>query len=214
VEPAPSLTAIEFCLDRARAMLRMSNGMTLEETRRSTPSGLLLASRDAFEAAIRFAEKCLNEVLEAQNQQGWRQALYKRIRAQQAIESVSRRVVAILEPAWRLGSNQTVPALDAVDAALLELGELFIASRVVDFLRHVFTQLRSLAGFAMAGVLAMMLAVSTYPLPNHNTLLWLSWVVLLSVIALTFTVFVSINRERVVSMLSGTQPGRFTGIVR
>ena len=100
-------------------MLRMSNGMTVEETRRSTPSGLLLASRDAFEAAIRFAEKCLNEVLEAQNQQGWRQALYKRIRAQQAIESVSRRVVAILEPAYWLGSNQTVPALDAVDAALL-----------------------------------------------------------------------------------------------
>jgi hypothetical protein len=208
-EPATSLTAIEFCLDRARAMLRMSNGLTVEETRRSTPGGLLLANRDAFEAAIRSAERCLNEVLEAQNQHGWRKALGKRIRAQQAIEAVSRRVVAILEPAWRLGNAPTVPALDAVDAALLELGELFIASRVVDFLRHVFTQLRSLAGFAMAGVLAMMLAVSTYPLPNHNTLLWLSWVVLLSVIALTFTVFVSINRDRVVSMLSGTQPGRF-----
>jgi len=208
IEPPTSLTTMEFCLERARAMLRMGDGLSVDAARSATPAAQLVAARGKLEDDIRTAERRLAEVLAAQEKDGWQAALAKRVDAQQAIASISRRVIAILEPVWRLGDGRP-PALGAVDGALLEQGELFIASRVVDFMRHIFIQLRGLAGFAMAGVLAMMLAISTYPFPNHNTLLWLSWVVLLAAIAINISVFVSINRDRVVSMLSGTAPGRF-----
>ena len=71
-------------------------------------------------------------------------------------------------------------------------------------------QLRSLVSFAMTAVVAMMLAMSVYPFPTHNTLLWISWSVLLTAIAVVFLVFTSINKNRIVSMLSGTTPNVFT----
>jgi hypothetical protein len=209
VEPPSSLTAVESCLERARAMLRMSDRADSHEAHSETASSKLIFAREGLEAAIRSAELRVSEVLSVQEKEGWRAAVGKRVDMQKALETVSRHVVGILEPAWRLQPETHRFAASPLDEALLEQGELFIASRVVDFLRHIFIQLRGFAAFAMTGVLAMMLATSTYPFPNHNTLLWLSWVVLLSAIAICISVFVSINRDRVISMLSGTEPGRF-----
>jgi hypothetical protein len=53
----------------------------------------------------------------------------------------------------------------------------------------------------------LMLALSSYPFPQRDTVAWLSWTILLSVIGVTFVIFIQINRDRVVSMLSGTTPG-------
>jgi hypothetical protein len=92
---------------------------------------------------------------------------------------------------------------------LLEQGDLFVAARVVDFLRQVFPQMRVLSGAAMAGVLAMMMAASAYPFVQRDTLLWLSWLVLLTVIAIDVIIFVQISRSRIISMLYGTTPGHF-----
>jgi hypothetical protein len=83
----------------------------------------------------------------------------------------------------------------------LESGRLFIAVRVVDFLRQVFPQLANLAGFSMAGALAMTLVVSRYPFAGPETQLWFSWVILLSVVITILIVFVQMNRDRVLSML-------------
>jgi hypothetical protein len=61
--------------------------------------------------------------------------------------------------------------------------------------------------FTSVGLLALMLAVSSYPFPQHDTVASLSWIILLSVIGVIVLIFVQINRDRVVSMLSGTTPG-------
>lgn len=121
------------------------------------------------------------------------------------MSDLSGQIAAFLEPAWR--NSQSGPA--TIDKDALKEGSLFIAARVLDFINHVSCHLRDLAGFAMVGVLAMMLAVSAYPFRQHDTLLLISWVVLLTAVATGVIVFVQINRSRIISMLQGTDPGHF-----
>ena len=115
----------------------------------------------------------------------------------------------IFEPQWRLlGQPRLVADSSAgTDAQLLVIADLFVASRTVDFLRQVFPQLLNLVFFSTAGLLAMMLAASTYPFPQHDTIAWLSWTMLLIVVGVMILIFAQINRDRVISMLSGTTPG-------
>jgi hypothetical protein len=208
VEPAPSLTAIEFCLDRARAMLRMSNGLSVEETRRLTAGGFLLANRDAFEAAIHFAEKCLNEVLDAQNRQGWRQVLGKRIRAQQAIEAVSARGRDSRAglAAWERPDGTCARCRRYRPARVGRTIHRQPRGRLPAPCLHPAPQPCWLCyrGIARDDAHGEYLSITESQQPAVAELGGT-----LSAITLTFTVFVSINRDRVVSMLSGTQPGRF-----
>jgi hypothetical protein len=143
---------------------------------------------------------------------GERQAATKwRIWLQSAMNNLSRQVTTIFEPRWRLDREDRCtanPATDQLDESLLRNGELFVASRVVDFLHQVFPQLMNLVVFTSVGLLAMMLAASSYPFPQRDTIAWLSWIILLGVIVVFVVVFVQINRDRVVSMLSGTTPGQ------
>src|SRR5262249_34445749 len=105
--------------------------------------------------------------------------------------------------------NRSPPSLTERDEKIINYGNLFVASRLVDFLRQAFPQMRILGGSAMAGLLAMMLALSSYPFVQHNLILWISWSVLLGAVAMGVTIFVQINRNRIISMLDGTTPGRF-----
>jgi hypothetical protein len=43
---------MEFCLERARAMVQMSDGLSIENTRCATLGGLLVSGRDELEANI------------------------------------------------------------------------------------------------------------------------------------------------------------------
>jgi hypothetical protein len=125
---------------------------------------------------------------------------------------LSAALTELFDPVWRLG-----PVLDPVaavsgdskDHKLVDQVELFIASRVVDFLRRVYPQMMNLVGFSVAGVLAMMLASSSYPMPAPDTGLWIAWSALLTVVAVSMYVFVRMNMSRVISLLQGTTPGYF-----
>jgi len=145
---------------------------------------------------------------------GERQAAIKwRIWLQSAMSDLSRQITAIFEPRWRLDCEVRItdnPATDHpdLDESLLKNGELFVASRVVDFLHQVFPQLMNLVVFTSVGLLALMLAASSYPFPQRDTIAWLSWIILLTVIGVFVVIFVQMNRDRVVSMLSGTTPGQ------
>lgn len=55
----------------------------------------------------------------------------------------------------------------------------------------------------------MMLAVSVYPFPAHDTLLWVGWTVLLATVFISLYVFIGINRNPILSMITGTDPGQF-----
>ncbi len=91
---------------------------------------------------------------------------------------------------------------------LIRQANLCIAARVVDFLRQVLAQLQNLALFGTTGMLLMLLAMSSYPFPQRDTLLWLSWATLLGAVLLLLIVFVQMNRDRIISLLSGTTPGK------
>ncbi len=146
-----------------------------------------------------------------------------RVEAQRRVTVLSAAIVDLAEPCWRTKNLPAVAAppanscgcaafavqgTPACDPEVERQARLYVASRVVDFLHHVFLHLSGLYGFGIAGILAMLLALSSYPFRQGATLVWMSWIALLAAIGLGVVVFVQINRDRILSMLSGTEPGR------
>ena len=191
-EPVPSLKAAEYALGLARSILEMGACST--------------SVISQFAQRISEAESRLRKTLQTEADGSRAVAVEARKGLGKIMVDIDRDVVSIFEGQWRLGSSGA-PA--KMSPELAEEGDLFVATRVVEFLRMVFPQMMNLVGFGMVGVLAMMLGLSVYPFPGRDTLVWVSWIVLLSYSATAMTVFVQINRDRIVSMLSGTDLGRF-----
>jgi len=214
-EPRTSVTALEFCLERVRELIRRP---AIEESLAhasaapivaDTLSARVASARDRLAAEVSEAESALTRLLECQAEGDWRSAFTLKRSLQSTMGALAAMMAKIFEPQWRLlGQPRLVADGNAsADAQLLIIADLFVASRAVDFLRQVFPQLLNLVFFSTAGLLAMMLAASTYPFPQHDTIAWLSWTILLTVVGVMILVFVQINRDRVISMLSGTTPG-------
>ena len=49
---------------------------------------------------------------------------------------------------------------------------------------------------------------TVYPFPLRDRLMLFSWVVVIAAVAMNIAVLVSMNRDRILSMLSGTTPGK------
>jgi hypothetical protein len=167
-------------------------------------------------ATVRDAELGFSRLLEREAAGDIPSTVSRRLDLHTAMARLSRVIVTIFEPEWRARTNPllvTTPFSKEEkekdeEEELIAQANIFVANRVVDFLHNVFPQLANLVGFAMAAVLALMMAISVYPFPRHDSLLWFSWIVLLTVIGISITVFAQMNRDRIISMLSGTQPGR------
>jgi hypothetical protein len=215
--PADSVIAVEFCLEQVRKMLRL-----VEAGRGPNDAPSPISPAETIAGRVRVAnldnqiaeiEPTLDAFLSYKAGGDWQAAIKKKIKLQCAMSKLSRQVTEIFEPWWRLNRETHLtarPAADepSLDESLIRNGELFVASRVVDFLHQVFPQLMNLVVIGSVGLLAMMLAVSSYPFPQRDTLALLSWIILLSVIALILVIFIQINRDRVLSLLSGTTPGQ------
>jgi hypothetical protein len=65
----------------------------------------------------------------------------------------------------------------------------------------------NLATTATVGLILMLLAVSSYDFPNERFLLWYSWGSVFSAVIVMLYVFGAINRDRILSLLTGTTPG-------
>ena len=116
------------------------------------------------------------------------------------MSALSKVVAELYEPSWQSKAGDSPSPLD--------YGEVYVASRAVDWLRQVMPQLQALAFSATVAMLLMLFAISSYPFPMLDRLLWFSWaVVVLSVGAMVW-MFVSASRDRVISLISGTTPGR------
>jgi len=219
VAPADNMIAVEFCLGRAREMLwQVEPSNAAEEAPAPAfPSGTfanrLSARRVEVAELVEAIQLRLNALLADQAAGVWRAVINGKIVLQGEMSRLSRVITEIFEPWWRLDRDARLSARPAqgnkpdLDESLIKNSELFIASRVVGFLQQVFPQQMNLMFFTSVGLLALMLAVSSYPFPQHDTVAWLSWIILLSVIGVIVLIFVQINRDRVVSMLSGTTPG-------
>ena len=85
--------------------------------------------------------------------------------------------------------------------------EEFMAGRMVNFLAIVFPSLQNLGYFVLAGLLLMLLAVTSYPFQPRNEFLFFNWVVILSFIGTVFWIFIQMDRDTVLSLLNDTKPG-------
>jgi hypothetical protein len=209
-EPRPGLTAIEYALARVRAILRI---VAEDKTNRPRPNLVVnINQRRDLEHTLADAEKKLEKVT---GENDWISTVVARTELEATMAKLTGTVTSLFEPVWRIGSPpiRISPGSDddkiTTDGLLRQQAELFVAARVGDFLRHIFPQLTNLVGFAMPAVLALVLAVSVYPFPAHDTLLWVGWTVLFATIAISLYVFIGINRNPILSMINGTDPGQF-----
>ncbi len=193
VEPRPTYAAMEASLQSAREIQQRVNLPYLR-------------------VAVDCAERCLLRAykLETGATDNWRESVSARLHAERTVAIVTGAVASIFDGEWRLaGAAQTASRSDQeVVTELIRQANLCIAARVVDFLRQVLAQLQNLALFGTTGMLLMLLAMSSYPFPQRDTLLWLSWATLLGAVLLLLIVFVQMNRDRIISLLSGTTPGK------
>ncbi len=142
----------------------------------------------------------------------WKKAAAADLELQSKMAALCGVLTKLFDPVWRLGKEAEPPgavAGSSKEHELADQAELFIASRVLDFLRRIYGQILNLAQFAVIGIVGVMLASSTYPMPAPDTGLWLAWAALLSAVGITMYVFVRMNMNRVISMLQGSTPGYF-----
>jgi hypothetical protein len=163
------------------------------------------------------AERALKDALAEEARHAWRSAIRKRSRAEASLAEISRLVAAALERAWRLpadlrpepgASGQKNQPSD--EERWFDYGEDFIASRVVSFVSYIVPQLQNLIVFLTAGMLLMLLAVTSYPFQPLQLLIDFNWMFVSSVAITILIVLVQMERDTVLSVLSDTTPGQIT----
>jgi hypothetical protein len=94
--------------------------------------------------------------------------------------------------------------------SIFRLSEEFLAGRIFHLLAHVFPQMQLLIYSAVAGILLLLLAMSSYPFQPHNLLLLVNSAVILVFVITALWAFVEMNRDPILSSLNGTTPGQIT----
>ena len=142
-------------------------------------------------------------------QGNWREALKSRAHAQHAMFGMFQSMGTLLEGHW-----SSTPAVDSVGAhspgakEFFEQAEEFVVGRAVNFLAIVFPVIQNLGYFVLAGLLLMLLAVTSYPFQPRNEFLFFNWVVILSFMGTVFWIFVQMDRDTILSLLNDTVPGQ------
>jgi hypothetical protein len=206
--PAHDLTCAEYCLERARELSSKAKELA-EYPWHSSLANSIINSRMA--AMIEYCERHLGFL--HKNSSNPESAARNDLLLQETMAALSAVLTAPFERVWRLGLAGSPPNAVVGEAREHELvcqAEYFIASRVLDFLRRVYSQMANLVGFAVAGVLAQMLACSAYPMPAMDTLLILAWLGIITAVVVSFYVIIQMNISMVISMLQGTSPGYFS----
>jgi hypothetical protein len=207
--PAPTLTALEVGLNNVRSLVKAAG---------DSPHGdaavceLLRKFRAPLAEGLAATETLLDSTLQAGARGAWDEEVSRRRDTESQIRYVSQLVASIFEPLWRtresIPKSKTSAAEGDKSAALDPIGEIYVATRVIDFLRQVMPQLRTLALTSTFAMLLMLFAVSSYPFPTRDHLLWFSWgMVIAAVVSILWMCF-SLNRDRVVSLICGTTPGQ------
>lgn len=203
---APSLTAFEIGLAQVRRMIAAS--VSAAESAREF-AAQVGAVRDSLSNWLVSTEQKLGSVMAAYGQSRWRDEIRFKREAEDYMSTLSKTVAKVYEPSWRGGTLPSPQSKAKDDAPTpLDYGEVYVASRVVDWLRQVMPQLQVLAFSTTVAMLLMLFAISSYPFPTLDRLLWFSWAVVVVTVGAMVWMFVSANRDRVISLISGTTPGR------
>jgi hypothetical protein len=201
---APSLAAFEIGLAQVRRMIAAGGSASASEF-----AARIGAVRDSMSNWLLQTEDKLGSAMAAYGQSRWRDEIQFKREAEDYMSTLSRVVAEVYEPSWR-GGTPPSPESKAKDDAptALDYGEVYVASRVVDWLRQVMPQLQALAFSTTVAMLLMLFAISSYPFPTLDLLLWFTWAVVVVTVGAMVWMFVSANRDRVISLISGTTPGK------
>ncbi|HEU4557274.1 MAG TPA: hypothetical protein VFS20_05470 [Longimicrobium sp.] len=88
--------------------------------------------------------------------------------------------------------------------------EEYAAVQVVDYIEWVITQIRVLALFLFAALLALVLHEAAYPYQPQSLVKLILFVLLMVTVGAVLKVMVGMNRDDVLSRIAGTEPGKVT----
>jgi hypothetical protein len=191
--PTPTYTALSLSVRQARSFcnaLKLGPGQAEERKR--------------IGQLVEEAESELSHSLESDAKGDWQKALRKRRYSQAALAELTERVSGLLEDSWRATGGAQA------DAAWRDEGKFFLIAHIVAFLQHVFAHLQNLVGLVTIGLLLMLLAAISYPFQPREPLLLFSSVAILISVVVTLFIFVSASRDKTLSLLTGTAPGKVT----
>jgi hypothetical protein len=204
-----SVTALEVSLEQARLLARYAPAAPVLPLRRATTVERRLESNTHLIGRhTSRAEKSLEDAFQADAQGTWREAARFRGIAERLVARLSQKIAEIFEPAWTLDEQEPWSDAGVPGRSVMTAGGSYIAARVADFLRQVLPQVSLFAFAATAGVIMMLFAVSSYPFPAQGRLVLFNWVFVLFTVGTCAFVYFSMNRDRVLSLLSGTSPGK------
>src|SRR5215470_2310212 len=189
--PTPTYTALSLSARQARSFydaLKLGPGQAEERKR--------------IGQLVEEAESELSLALGADAKGDWQTALRKRRYSQAALAELTERVSGLLEDSWRAACAA------GPDAAWRDEGKFFLVAHVVAFLQHIFAHLQNLVGLVTMGLLLMLLAAISYPFQPREPLLLFSWVAILTSVVVTLFIFLSANRDKTLSLLTGRAPGK------
>jgi hypothetical protein len=188
MSPAPNYTSLTLSAQHAIRLCR-------------TPG----AENDpAMITAVKKIEENLHALLEAKSRNDWAAVARIRSEMQARFSALAEQVARKLEPGWSLSEPAAAPPSDE----WAKLAETFLAGRILAFLHYVLAHLQNLVIFVNAGMLLLLLTVTSYPFQPHDLLLLFGWLLILSVSAATIFIFVQMDRDKVLSLFSGGVPGQ------
>jgi hypothetical protein len=200
MSPTPTYTAMSASITHAKEFFRLLDDRWKSERVAIWPNRI--QKNIWFE--IDEAEEKLQQAIQAESEGRWRDSLKPRRETQQAISAASDAIADWMEKHWaEIGDDS------AKYPELIKQGRVFMIGHVASFLQYILVHLQNLAGLVTMGLILMLMAATSYPFQPREPLLLFSWVSILIVAAVTLFIFVQLNRDRVLSLLSGTTPGSF-----
>ena len=209
--PLRPLSVLSFSVNQAEQLLRKA--LSLQSSTALSASDQQSFARwiPKAQLAVPKAAQHLSRALEADARGKWRLAVEECSRSQENLGSLVHETAQILEPSW----NASVKATPAGKAPpelqdFIELGEEFLAGRVVLLISYVLPSLRKLGTFIVSGLLLMLFSVMYYPFLQKNHFLAFNWVVILSFVGLALLIMLQMERDTILNLLNGTEPGQVT----
>jgi hypothetical protein len=176
---------------------------------------------------VEEADRKLLRALDLDAQGDWQEALRNRHDAQAVMAELTRPVTILLEDSWRK-SDGSGPATvwrdkgesfrisfrksdgSGPNAAWQDEGKFFLITHIIAFLQHIFAHMQNLVLLVTAGLLLLLVAATSYPFQPRESLLLFSWVAILTSVVVTLFIFVQVNRDKTLGLLTGKTPGRLS----
>jgi hypothetical protein len=203
--PMPTFTALEFSTEQAKRLCNQT--LSLDPELQSEMAVKIRVAKDRISKTSEAAWSSLAAALSQDSRRKLRESTNSRRNVQRSLSELSMEVVTLLEPSWPTLEVRQSNDPTSEERWILAAGS-FLASRILEYCRGVFAQLCNLLAFSIVGFMLMLMAASSYPFPRSDTLLRCSWMVLFIAIGITIWIFVQINKDRVLSVLSGGTPGK------